>query len=70
MRRKKLLVIIVLLIATIIIYAVVLYRSIQVYEDWKQAKLEEYPPEMRPYVDFHPYTSSRQGNHMMISWVQ
>jgi len=50
----------------ITIYAVVLYRSIQAYEDWKQAKLEEYPPELRPYVDFAPYTGSIQGSQMIL----
>ena len=65
MRRNKLLVIVVLLIATIT-YTVVLYRSIQAYEDWKKVKLEEYPPEIRPYVDFDPYMVSMQGNQMIL----
>jgi len=51
---------------TAVIYSLALYQSIQAYEEWKKVKLEEYPPDIRPYVDFYPYTSSKQGQQMII----
>jgi len=64
MLRKRMLV--VLLLITVLIYAVSLYQSIQFYEEWKKMRLEEYPPELRPYVDFGPYTGSIQGSQMIL----
>ena len=64
MNRKKLLG--VLFLITVLIYAVALYQSIQAYEEWKKVKQEEYPPEIRPYVDFDPYMVSMQGNQMIL----
>jgi len=64
MFKKGLLLI--LFLATVLIYAVAIFGSIQDYEELKKVRLEEYPPEIRPFVDFDPYMSSRQGKFMIL----
>jgi len=64
--RKKFPVIIALFIISVVVYALALFQSINDYENWKEAKLEEYRPELRPLIDFSPYISTRQGGLMVV----
>jgi len=64
MPKKKLLLI--LLLATVLIYSGVVSWSIQDYEEWKKAKLERYPQDIRPFVDFYPYILSGHGILMIV----
>jgi len=64
MNWKRLLVI--LFLITVVIYSLALYQSIQAYEEWKKVISEEYPPKIRPFVDLDPYTSSKQGQQMIM----
>jgi len=64
MFKKRLLLI--LFLATVLIYVVAVFWSIQAYEEWKRGVLERYPPQVRPYVDFNPYFSSKQGGFMIL----
>jgi len=64
MFKKKLLLI--PLLATVLIYSGAVYWSIQDYAEWKKAKLERHPPEIRPFVNFSPYVFSGHGILMMV----
>lgn len=69
MRRNRQTVLFLLLLTVTVIYVVALYHSMNAYEDWKRAKLEGYPAQIRPYVDFDPYFSSGQGAPMFMLGV-
>lgn len=57
---------IIVLFIVIVVYALALFQSINSYERWKKATLEEYRPELRPFIDFSPYISTRQGALMVV----
>jgi len=64
MFKKKLLLI--LLLATVLIYSGAVYWSIQDYEEWKQAKLERFSPEIRHQVTIDPYMLDGRGILMIV----
>lgn len=66
MRRNIFLVMTVLFAATAAIYVVALFQSMQAYERWKEARLEECGPELRPFIFFFPYISTGQGGLMVV----
>lgn len=55
-----------LFLAMVLLYVVAVGWSIQAYEEWKEIELERYPPDVRPFVDFDPYVSSRQGGFVIV----
>ena len=67
MRRKPTFVATLLLVVTGVIYTIALLQSIRAYENWKQVRLEETPPSLRPYMDFYPYINSRYGVQMIMT---
>ena len=67
MRRKRIFVAAVLLVVTCVIYIIALFQSIRAYEAWKQVRLEEAPPSLRPYMDFFSYIDSRHGVQMIMA---
>ena len=67
MRRKRIFVAALLLVVTGIIYIIALLQSIRAYETWKQVRLEEAPPSLRPYMDFFSYIDSRHGVQMIMA---
>ena len=54
-------IIFILLLALTLIYPLVFYYSVQAYEQECAAALERYPEELRPYVDYGPFTGSLSG---------
>jgi len=47
-------IVITLLVMTLVVYPVALYVSVQRYEAWKQAELQQLPPEVAKWIDFDP----------------
>ncbi len=65
MLMRKLLLI--LFLATVLLYVVAAGWSMHAYEERKAIELVRYPPDVRPFADFGPYVSSRQGGFMIVS---
>ncbi len=64
MLMRKLLLI--LFLATVLLYVVAAGWSMHAYEESKAIELVRYPPDVRPFADFGPYVSSRQGGFMIV----
>jgi hypothetical protein len=56
----------ILLLATVLIYSGAVYWSIQDYEEYKNARLERYPPDIRNRVVFDHYIISGRGILMIV----
>jgi len=56
----------ILLLATVLIYSGAVYWSIQDYEEYKNARLKRYPPDIRNRVVFDHYIISGRGILMIV----
>jgi len=54
-------VIFILLLGLTLIYPLIANYFVQTYRAERAAALERYPPEIRLYIDFHPFTGTVNG---------
>jgi hypothetical protein len=54
------------LLGLTLIYPLTIYYSVQAYELEWTAALEQYPEELRPYVNFHSFIHSSWGGLTII----
>jgi len=58
--------IIVILASLTLIYPLTVYSFLQAYQSWRNAGLEGFPEELRPYVDTSPFIQSFWGGLAII----
>lgn len=63
---KKRGLIIAILVSLTIVYPLAAHYAIQAYQSWRNAGLEAYPEEMRPYVETSPFIQSFWGGLTVI----
>jgi hypothetical protein len=64
MKKRRL--IIAVLVSLTLIYPLTVYYAIQAYQFWRNAGLERYPEELRPFVDPSPFIGSFWGGLTII----